>query len=91
MEGQCRPSKAIVEEKINVTVRLRPLNEKEMNSNDYCAWKCVDEKTIVHVDYHNIAERASFPQFYFYGELSLSLSLSLSDSRISFFLPLLSS
>ncbi|CAN7096260.1 hypothetical protein IGI04_038465 [Brassica rapa subsp. trilocularis] len=35
------------EEKIVVTVRLRPLNKKELLARDQVAWQCVDSHTIV--------------------------------------------
>lgn len=35
------------EEKIVVTVRLRPLNKKEQLAKDQVAWECLDDKTIV--------------------------------------------
>lgn len=35
------------EEKIVVTVRLRPLNKKEQLAKDQVAWDCVDDHTIV--------------------------------------------
>ncbi|XP_031277744.1 kinesin-like protein NACK1 [Pistacia vera] len=36
------------EEKIVVTVRLRPLNKREQLAKDQVAWECVDDHTIVH-------------------------------------------
>jgi len=35
------------EEKIRVTVRMRPLNTKEQAMYDLIAWDCLDEHTIV--------------------------------------------
>lgn len=35
------------EEKILVTVRVRPLNRKEQALYDLIAWDCIDEQTIV--------------------------------------------
>lgn len=37
----------VQEEKIRVTVRMRPLNRKEQAMYDLIAWDCVDEQTIV--------------------------------------------
>lgn len=37
----------IREEKILVTVRMRPLNRKEQAMYDLIAWDCLDEHTIV--------------------------------------------
>ncbi|PIM97646.1 Kinesin-like protein [Handroanthus impetiginosus] len=36
------------EEKIVVTIRLRPLNKKEQSSKDHVAWECTDDHTIVY-------------------------------------------
>lgn len=36
------------EEKIVVTVRVRPLNKKELWAKDHEAWECIDDHTIVH-------------------------------------------
>ncbi|KAL5544803.1 hypothetical protein UlMin_008587 [Ulmus minor] len=41
-------SRAAREEKIVVTVRLRPLNKREQLAKDQVAWECVDDNTIVH-------------------------------------------
>ncbi|KAI8020583.1 Kinesin-like protein KIN-7G [Camellia lanceoleosa] len=35
------------EEKIFVSVRLTPLNEKEIARNDVCDWECINEDTII--------------------------------------------
>lgn len=37
----------VCEEKIRVTVRVRPLNRKEQAMYDLIAWDCTDENTIV--------------------------------------------
>ncbi|KAM2313902.1 hypothetical protein ACFX1S_026997 [Malus domestica] len=37
----------VSEEKILVTVRLRPLNRREQVMYDLIAWDCLDEHTIV--------------------------------------------
>ncbi|KAF9593644.1 hypothetical protein IFM89_024461 [Coptis chinensis] len=36
------------EEKIVVTVRLRPLSKRELNLKDQVAWECVDDQTIIY-------------------------------------------
>ncbi|XP_065880817.1 kinesin-like protein KIN-7G [Euphorbia lathyris] len=35
------------EEKIFVSVRMRPLNNREIARNDICDWECIDDNTIV--------------------------------------------
>ncbi|XP_060205522.1 kinesin-like protein NACK1 [Lycium barbarum] len=41
------PSKQAREEKIVVTVRLRPLNKRELSAKDHAAWECIDDHTII--------------------------------------------
>lgn len=41
-------SKGSKEEKIVVTVRLRPLSKREQLAKDHVAWECIDEHTIVY-------------------------------------------
>ncbi|CAO2842188.1 unnamed protein product [Amaranthus hypochondriacus] len=41
-------ARAPKEEKIVVTVRLRPLSKREQAAKDQVAWECVDEHTIIH-------------------------------------------
>lgn len=36
------------EEKIVVTVRLRPLNKREQLAKDHEAWECIEDHTIVY-------------------------------------------
>ncbi|KAK4436923.1 Kinesin-like protein NACK1 [Sesamum alatum] len=47
------------EEKIVVTVRLRPLNKREQLSKDQIAWECTDDNTIIYKP--NPHERAALP------------------------------
>ncbi|KAL6576089.1 hypothetical protein OROHE_000560 [Orobanche hederae] len=53
------------EERIYVSVRLRPLNQKEILRNDVSDWECVNNKTIV---YKNVglsaSERSMYPAAY---------------------------
>lgn len=52
----------VKEEKIVVTVRVRPLNKKEQLAKDQVAWDCVDEHTIVHkpAPHERVPQPASF-------------------------------
>lgn len=47
------------EEKILVSVRVRPLNEKEKTRNDGCDWECINNTTII-CKYHNLPDRPSY-------------------------------
>ncbi|KAL6999187.1 Kinesin-like protein nack1 [Sarracenia purpurea var. burkii] len=50
------------EEKIVVTVRLRPLNKREQLAKDQIAWECIDDHTIVHKPqpHERVTQPASF-------------------------------
>lgn len=50
------------EEKIVVTVRLRPLNKREQSAKDQVAWECVDDHNIVYkpLPHERLAQPASF-------------------------------
>ncbi|KAK6924452.1 Kinesin motor domain [Dillenia turbinata] len=50
------------EEKILVSVRLRPLNEKEIARNDVSDWECIDDHTII--CRNNLLERSTYPTAY---------------------------
>lgn len=57
------------EEKILVTVRMRPLNQREQAMYDLIAWDCVDDHTIVFKNPNH--ERPA--NQYSFGILSLTL------------------
>lgn len=65
MEGrwQGKPT----EEKIYVTVRVRPLNPKERSKHDFSVWECSDDNTISYT--YSMAERATFPQSYAFDKV----------------------
>lgn len=50
------------EDKIVVTVRLRPLNRREQVAKDQVAWDCIDDYTIVYKppQYERATQPASF-------------------------------
>lgn len=52
-------------EKILVSVRVRPQNEKEKARNDICDWECVNNTTII--CNNNFPERSLFPSTYTFG------------------------
>ncbi|XP_042392527.1 kinesin-like protein KIN-7F isoform X1 [Zingiber officinale] len=49
-------------EKIFVSVRLRPLSEKEMASNDPCDWECINDTTVIFRS--SLPERSMSPTAY---------------------------
>ncbi|KAK2988576.1 hypothetical protein RJ640_001510 [Escallonia rubra] len=52
----------VKEEKIVVTVRLRPLNKREQSAKDQVAWECIEDHTIVYkpLPQERITQPASF-------------------------------
>lgn len=54
-------------EKIFVAVRLRPLNEREIISNDVSDWECINNTTILYKN--SMSERSLFPTACAYGKL----------------------
>ncbi|KAJ0971074.1 hypothetical protein J5N97_019033 [Dioscorea zingiberensis] len=49
-------------ERILVSVRLRPLNEREVARNDPCDWECINDTTIIFRN--SLAERSMIPTAY---------------------------
>lgn len=58
------------EERIVVSVRMRPLNAKEMEKSDPSDWDCIDDTTVVFKN--SLPERSVFPTAYTFGECSNS-------------------
>ncbi|KAF8096196.1 hypothetical protein N665_0316s0037 [Sinapis alba] len=54
-------------EKILVSVRVRPRNDKEKTRNDICDWECVNNTTIV--CNNNLPERSLFPSTYTFDKV----------------------
>lgn len=50
------------EERILVSVRLRPLNEREIVRNDVSDWECINNSTVIFKS--NMPERSMFPTAY---------------------------
>ena len=55
------------EERILVSVRLRPLNEKELSRNGVSEWECINENTIICRNGLSVAERSIYPSVYTFG------------------------
>ncbi|KAK4485997.1 hypothetical protein RD792_008654 [Penstemon davidsonii] len=55
----------ISEERIYVSVRLRPLNSKEILRNDVSDWECINDKTVVYKNATlSVSERSMYPSAY---------------------------
>nr|AMS24223.1 kinesin 7-IIb protein [Marsilea vestita] len=66
-EAEARSRYKAMEEKIYVTVRVRPLNEKELARNEFQVWDCPDESTVAYT--FTMPERSSFPQKYDFDQV----------------------
>lgn len=51
-------------EKIFVSIRLRPLNEKEIARNDASDWECINDNTIIYRNNLSVSERSMYPTAY---------------------------
>ncbi|KAK4784566.1 hypothetical protein SAY86_018934 [Trapa natans] len=57
------------EEKIFVSVRLRPLNEKEIARNDVSDWECINGDTIIYKSTLSVSERSVYPNAYTFDKV----------------------
>jgi len=64
------------EERILVSVRLRPVNAREAERGDGSDWECAGPTTLMFGG--NIPERAMFPATYTYGARSIVVPLNQS-------------
>ncbi|KAL0391505.1 UNVERIFIED_CONTAM: Kinesin-like protein KIN-7G [Sesamum latifolium] len=56
------------EERIYVSVRLRPLNDNEISRNDVSDWECINDDTIVYKNASLASERSMHPTAYTFGK-----------------------
>jgi hypothetical protein len=63
------------EERILVSVRVRPLNDKELARNDLSEWECINDTTIVYRSNLSASERSLYPTSYSFGMKSLILRI----------------
>lgn len=56
------------EDKILVSVRLRPLNAKENAKYDISDWECINENTIIFKNNLSVPERSQYPAAYTFGK-----------------------
>ncbi|CAJ1930357.1 unnamed protein product [Sphenostylis stenocarpa] len=52
------------DERILVSVRLRPLNEKELARNDISDWECINDTTIIYRSNLSASDRSLYPTAY---------------------------
>ncbi|XVE87398.1 hypothetical protein DITRI_Ditri18aG0114300 [Diplodiscus trichospermus] len=52
------------EERIFVSVRLRPLSEKEIARHDVSDWECISDNTIIYRNSLSVSERSMYPSAY---------------------------
>ena len=63
-------------ERIFVSVRLRPLSEKEIARYDVSDWECISDNTIIYRHSLSVSERSMYPTAYTFGKLDFSLCKS---------------
>lgn len=56
------------EEKTLVSVRLRPLNEKETARNDVSDWECINNNTVIYRNNLSVPESSLCPTVYTFGK-----------------------
>nr|KYP41006.1 Kinesin-related protein 11 [Cajanus cajan] len=57
------------DERILVSVRVRPLNEKELVRNDLSEWECINDTTIMYRSNLSATERSLYPTTYTFDRL----------------------
>ncbi|MCL7043469.1 hypothetical protein MKW94_012705 [Papaver nudicaule] len=65
--GGEQEASAAHEERILVSVRLRPLNDKEIERNDVSDWECLSDNTVVFRS--NLPEKSMFPTAYSFDKV----------------------
>ncbi|XP_021741993.1 kinesin-like protein KIN-7E isoform X2 [Chenopodium quinoa] len=65
------------EERILVSVRLRPLNHKETCRNEPLDWECIDHTTIVYNNNNLSPERSLYPNSFTFDALLIILILAI--------------
>ncbi|MCI16312.1 kinesin-like protein NACK1-like [Trifolium medium] len=65
------------EERILVSVRVRPLNDKELARNDLSEWACINDTTIVYRSNLSASERSLYPASYSFGMKRLILQIHM--------------
>ena len=64
-------------ERINVSVRLRPLNGREISRHDAADWDCINDNTVVYKNANvSASDRSMYPTAYRFGEFYLFLDSS---------------
>lgn len=60
-------------DRIFVSVRLRPLSEKETARNDVSDWECINDSTVIYRNNLSVSERSMYPTAYTFGKEVLTL------------------
>ena len=54
------------EEKIFVTVRVRPMSARELAHGETSVWRCQDEQTLLYTE--PAVDRSPYPAYYHFGQ-----------------------
>jgi centromeric protein E len=63
------------EERIRVSIRIRPLNDKEIARNDVSDWECINDTTIIYRNNISVSERSLYPTAYSFGMCTHTMCL----------------
>jgi len=74
-EEEAMQGSAGSEERILVSVRVRPVNEKELARNDLSEWECINDATIMYRSNLSATERSLYPTTYTFGMKRLTLRI----------------
>lgn len=64
-------------ERILVSIRLRPLNNKERAKNDVSDWECVNDTTIICKNNLLAIDKSLYPTAYIFGTKALILHVHI--------------
>lgn len=67
MEAMEGPTSTSCGERILVSVRLRPLNNKERARNDVSDWECINDTTVICKNNLSASDRSLYPSTYTFG------------------------
>ncbi|CAL1361195.1 unnamed protein product [Linum trigynum] len=57
------------EEKILVSVRVRPINDKEASRHDVSDWECINDTTVIYRNNLSLSERSMYPSAYTFDKV----------------------
>lgn len=65
------------DERILVSIRIRPLNDRERAKNDVSDWECINETTLIYRNNLSASDRSLYPTAYTFGRKTLTLQFHM--------------